>query len=178
MLISQPLEPGTVIDEPESPTAVVDHPIWPHRATEVKNHTPKSRLPNARQTPSSPLTTSSTRIVENQSHVLTETIEESDGQNIETSEQCHDDSHQYRSIILKGVAPSTTLADLLSHIRGGQILHCFIRAGSAHVSFVDPIVAEKFIAHCKRADLYIKHKRVRSKPKKYHWYEQLTLSVD
>lgn len=72
------------------------------------------------------------------------------------------DNHEDRSVVLRGLSPFTTLADIAKVIRGGLVLNVFLRPRNrtAHVSFVDPIAAEKFIIHSKRSDIYIKGKRV------------------
>lgn len=77
-------------------------------------------------------------------------------------EECYENNHEDRSIVLRGLAPSTTLADIAKVIRGGLVLNMFIRPRerTAHVVFVDPIAAEKFLIYSKRSDIYIKSKRV------------------
>jgi hypothetical protein len=69
---------------------------------------------------------------------------------------------QDRTIIIRGLAPFTTLADLAGIIRGGIVLNMHIRSRdrAAIVSFVDPMAAEKFIMHSRRNDIYLKGKRL------------------
>jgi hypothetical protein len=70
--------------------------------------------------------------------------------------------NQDRSIVLRGFSPFTTLADLAKVLRGGIILNMYIREREreAHVSFVEPLAAEKFVMHYKRNDMYLKGKRI------------------
>ena len=77
-------------------------------------------------------------------------------------EEVFHDDHEDRSIVLRGLSTCTTLADIAKVVRGGLVLNVFLRPRdrTAHVSFVDPIAAEKFIIHSKRSDIYIKGKRV------------------
>lgn len=80
----------------------------------------------------------------------------------EDEELYDNENHEDRSIVLRGLSPFTTLADIAKVVRGGLVLNVFLRPRdrTAHVSFVDPIAAEKFIIHSKRSDIYIKGKRV------------------
>ena len=76
-------------------------------------------------------------------------------------EYCSND-HQDRSIMIRGLSPSTTLADITKVVRGGIILNMYIRERdrTAFISFVEPLAAEKFVMDCQRNDLYLKGKRV------------------
>jgi len=64
--------------------------------------------------------------------------------------------------VLKGLPPLTTLADITEVVRGGMLLNVFLRPRdrTAHVTFVQPTAAERFLIHSQRNDLYIKGKRV------------------
>ncbi|KAL2044630.1 hypothetical protein ABVK25_012300 [Lepraria finkii] len=74
----------------------------------------------------------------------------------------YNDSHEARSIVIRGLSQHTTLADVTKVIRGGMVLNMYLRPRdrTAHVTFVDPIAAQKFIIYSKRSDIYIKGKRV------------------
>ena len=78
-------------------------------------------------------------------------------------EDLYDNNHDDRSVVLKGISPFTTFADVLGEIRGGAVLNIYLRPQdrTAHVAFVDPMAAEKFLIHSKRTDIYIRGKRVR-----------------
>ena len=67
-----------------------------------------------------------------------------------------------RTVMIRGISPFTTLADLAGIIRGGIVLNMHIRSRdqAAIVSFVDPLAAEKFIMHSRRNDIYLKGKRL------------------
>lgn len=69
---------------------------------------------------------------------------------------------QDRTLMIRGLSPFTTLADLAQNILGGIILNMYIRARdrTAFVSFVEPLAAEKFIMHTHRNDIYLKGKRL------------------
>lgn len=85
------------------------------------------------------------------------------GQDYEQDEgDLYDINREDRSVVLKGISPFTTMADVLAVIRGGAVLNIFLRPQqrTAHIAFVDPNSAEKFIIHSKRTDTYIKGKRV------------------
>jgi hypothetical protein len=88
----------------------------------------------------------------------------------EAEASCEEQEHyinnyEDRSVTLRGLSPHTTLADIAKVVRGGLVLNMFIRPRerTAHVAFVDPIAAEKFLIHSKRSDIYIKGKRVCNK---------------
>lgn len=85
------------------------------------------------------------------------------GQDYEQDEGgLHGINRDDRSVVLKGISPFTTMADVLAVIRGGAVLNIFLRPQqrTAHVAFVEPNAAEKFLIHSKRTDTYIKGKRV------------------
>lgn len=71
-------------------------------------------------------------------------------------------NHEDRSVTLRGLPAQTTLSDIAKAVRGGLVLNMFIRRRerTAHVNFVDPFAAEKFLMHSRRNDLYIRSKRV------------------
>ena len=99
------------------------------------------------------------------------TAQDEDIELVEEVEECCEAEEQYendyndRSVVLRGLHPHTTLADIAKVVRGGMVLNMFIRQRerTAHVAFVDAIAAEKFLIHSKRSDIYIKGKRVRSR---------------
>ena len=101
----------------------------------------------------------------------TEKDDEETGYYEEEEEQQYENNHDDRSLVLRGLSPFTTLVDIENVLRGGIVLNMFIRSRdrerSAHVAFVEPLVAEKFIMHCKRNDLYIKGRRI-----KVYWDEK------
>ena len=74
-----------------------------------------------------------------------------------------DNNHDDRTLLLTGLSNRTTLADIIKAVRGGQLLNLYIREHerTATVSFVDPLAAQAFLIYAKRADLYIRGKRVR-----------------
>jgi hypothetical protein len=89
------------------------------------------------------------------------------GQDYEQEEgELYDINREDRSVVLKGISPFTTMADVLGVIRGGAVLNIFLRPQqrTAHVSFVEPNAAEKFLIHSKRTDTYVKGKRVSDLP--------------
>lgn len=77
-------------------------------------------------------------------------------------EDSFDVNREDRSVVLKGISPFTTLADVLAVIRGGAVLNLYLRPQqrTAHVTFVDPNAAENFLIHSKRIDIYVRGKRV------------------
>ena len=85
--------------------------------------------------------------------------EDADGN--EEQEQ-YENNYDDRSVVLRGISPFTTLADIAKAVRGGIVLNMFLRhrEKSAYVAFVEPLVAEKFVMHCRRNDMYIKGKRI------------------
>lgn len=80
----------------------------------------------------------------------------------EEEHHVYNTNRQDRTLIIRGLSPFTTLADLAKVIRGGIILNMYIRAKdrTAVVSFVDAVAAEKFIMHSRRSDIYLKGKRL------------------
>lgn len=72
------------------------------------------------------------------------------------------DSHEDRSVVLKGIPKSASLGDIAKIIRGGTILNMFTRPqqGTAYVAFVEPEAAERFLIYANRAELNIKGKKV------------------
>ncbi|KAL8945822.1 MAG: hypothetical protein Q9183_007999, partial [Haloplaca sp. 2 TL-2023] len=62
-----------------------------------------------------------------------------------------------RTILLKNLPDRATHKDIVGEIYGGLLLDVFLRPQdkSASVSFVETNVAEEFLAHMKRNDLYI-----------------------
>jgi hypothetical protein len=77
-------------------------------------------------------------------------------------EEVYDINREDRSVVLKGISPFTTMADVLAVVRGGAVLNIYLRPQqrTAHVAFVEPYAAEKFLIHSRRTDVYIKGKRV------------------
>lgn len=67
-----------------------------------------------------------------------------------------------RSVVLKGLSKHTSLAEILKMVRGGSVLNAFTRQydQTAHIAFVEPESAERFVLHVKKHDLYIKNKRI------------------
>ncbi|KAI6378110.1 hypothetical protein MCOR25_002354 [Pyricularia grisea] len=67
-----------------------------------------------------------------------------------------------RTIQLIGLPDATTHADITGVVRGGLLLDIFVRAHdrSATVSFLHSADARAFFDHCRRYDLYIRHKRI------------------
>ncbi len=67
-----------------------------------------------------------------------------------------------RSLVITGLSPATTLHSVAKVLRGGMIWEMFLRKrqSAAHVSFVDPIAAEKFLEFAQTNDIYIQGKKV------------------
>ncbi|KAI3337057.1 hypothetical protein HD806DRAFT_475528 [Xylariaceae sp. AK1471] len=67
-----------------------------------------------------------------------------------------------RTIALCGLPSLTTLGDVTSVVRGGQLLDVFLRSAEhiASVSFVREEDAVRFYEHSRKNDLYIRNKRV------------------
>lgn len=80
----------------------------------------------------------------------------------EEESEYYSNDHEDRSVTLRGFSPFTTLGDVAKIVHGGIVLNMFLRSKerSAHVAFVDPMAAEKFVMHYKRNDLYVKGKRI------------------
>lgn len=72
------------------------------------------------------------------------------------------DNNNDRSLILKGLPKSASLADVIKIIRGGLVLNVFMRRqhATAHVAFVEPSAAKRFLVHAKNNEVVIKGKRV------------------
>lgn len=68
--------------------------------------------------------------------------------------------HQDRSLTFRGFPPSKILAEILSLVEKGQILNAYKHTHSAHISFVDPVAAEKFLTYSRQARLYIRDQQV------------------
>ena len=75
----------------------------------------------------------------------------------------NENTHTKRSLLISGLSPVTTLHSIAKVLRGGAILEMYIRFrdASAHVSFVDPVAAEKFLEYAQANDIYIQGKKVR-----------------
>ncbi|KAI0550210.1 hypothetical protein F4679DRAFT_543362 [Xylaria curta] len=67
-----------------------------------------------------------------------------------------------RTVLLCGLPAFTTLGDVTSVVRGGQLLDVFLRSAEhiASVSFVREDDAVQFYEHGRRNDIYIRNKRV------------------
>ncbi|KAI0191301.1 hypothetical protein EV127DRAFT_72938 [Xylaria flabelliformis] len=67
-----------------------------------------------------------------------------------------------RTVALCGLPAFTTLGDVTSVVRGGQLLDVFLRSAEhiASVSFVREDDAIQFYEHSRRNDIYIRNKRV------------------
>ncbi|KAI0448057.1 hypothetical protein F4803DRAFT_496306 [Xylaria telfairii] len=67
-----------------------------------------------------------------------------------------------RTIALCGLPVFTTLGDVTSVVRGGQLLDVFLRSAEhiASVSFVREDDAVQFYEHARKNDIYIKNKRI------------------
>lgn len=95
--------------------------------------------------------------------LMSDNQQEGYGQDYEQEEEdfC-DTKRNNRSVVLKSISPFTTTADVLAVIRGGAVLNIYLRPQqrTAHVAFVEPNAAEKFLIHSKRTDIYIRGKRV------------------
>ena len=65
-----------------------------------------------------------------------------------------------RFVAIRGLAPNTTLANVLKHVRGGLVFFARLRARSAFVSFVDPEAARQFLIWAKHSNLTINGKLV------------------
>jgi hypothetical protein len=67
-----------------------------------------------------------------------------------------------RSIRLDNLATGTTVSDIVSEVRGGQLLEVYLRyrERAAVLSFVHEHEALDFYHHFRRHDLYIKSKRI------------------
>jgi hypothetical protein len=68
-----------------------------------------------------------------------------------------------RSLVISGLPRDTALRNVATAIRGGMVLEMYLRLhnSSAHVSFVDPTAAHRFLEHAKSNGVYILGKKVR-----------------
>lgn len=91
----------------------------------------------------------------------------------------HQASHsEQRTVSLRGLSDRTTHKDIAAVVRGGTLLDIFLRIRErvASVSFVDGSVAQEFLTHVKRHDLYILGKRVGiHRTEGMHWLISLFL---
>lgn len=132
------------------------------RSTDTKAFVPKSHLRDDWSSCHSPLLSPQNTSLTGDENGTATAIEGSDAHDDyqELGEQMDQTNEQERSLTLQGLSPFTSLADILEHIRGGQVLQVYRRQNSAHVTFVDPAAAGNFLTYSKRADLYICGKRV------------------
>ncbi|KAJ9607792.1 hypothetical protein H2200_007871 [Cladophialophora chaetospira] len=67
-----------------------------------------------------------------------------------------------RSLVITGLSGATTLHSVAKVLRGGMILEMYLRKrySAAHVSFVDPVAAEKFFEFAQTNEIYIQGKKV------------------
>ncbi|KAI1627760.1 hypothetical protein EDD37DRAFT_274729 [Exophiala viscosa] len=72
------------------------------------------------------------------------------------------DDRPYRSLILTALPSTTTLLDITRVIRGGAIMRLYLRErdGYAHISFVEPAAAERFLLFAERNGVYIRGKKI------------------
>ncbi|KIV84800.1 hypothetical protein PV11_00557 [Exophiala sideris] len=77
-------------------------------------------------------------------------------------EQPQSANRPYRSLMLTALPPTATLFDITRVIRGGAIMHMYLRErdGYAHVSFVEPAAAEAFFLFAERNGAYIRGKKI------------------
>ena len=149
--------PKSAQNSPQKPQWSAEAPVFvPNRDLFSKNDTTSASKQPWRDTNIPPTPPSFS-----QEQSGTEKDDEETGYYEEEEERYHN-NHDDRSVVLRGLSPFTTLADIAKVVRGGIVLNMFIRARerSAHIAFVEPLVAEKFIMHHKRNDLYIKGKRI------------------
>ncbi|PKY01524.1 hypothetical protein P168DRAFT_292625 [Aspergillus campestris IBT 28561] len=66
-----------------------------------------------------------------------------------------------RTVLLRGLPDKVTHKDIVDVMRGGALLHIYLRARehSASVSFVEEPDAQEFLNHCKTYGLYVGGKR-------------------
>jgi hypothetical protein len=162
ILTSTPIDEEP-LKESEWRQSLVRPPDLPKRSVEAKVFVPKSSLADNRR--SNPQSTAPTTETQSSTGDACEATrignEENEIYPEEEEEEYYENNHEARSLTFRGLSPFTTLADVLKHIKGGLILNAFKRPKSAHIAFVDPIAAEKFLMYSKRADLYIRNQRVR-----------------
>ena len=67
-----------------------------------------------------------------------------------------------RTVLLRNLPDRVTHQDIVDVMRGGALLHIYLRARehSASVSFVEEADAQEFLDHCKTHGLYVGGKRV------------------
>ncbi|KKK17035.1 hypothetical protein P175DRAFT_0296936 [Aspergillus ochraceoroseus IBT 24754] len=67
-----------------------------------------------------------------------------------------------RTVLIRGLPDRATHKDIAQAVRGGPLLHIYLRARehSASVSFVDEAPAQEFLQHTKAHGLYVAGKRV------------------
>lgn len=68
-----------------------------------------------------------------------------------------------RTVFIRGLSDRVTHQDVVDAVRGGALLHLYLRARdhAAYVSFVEPAAAAEFLQHAKTHGCYIAGKRVR-----------------
>jgi len=146
-------------DEPNWSKSLVKPVYKANRSAEAKVFVPKANLvDNWRSNRQSKILTPGSRSCGDE--CLTTTNEHDENDYFEEKGDYYENNHGDRSLTVKGLSPFATLADVLKHVKGGPILNIFKRSRSAHISFVDPVAAEKFLIYSKHADLYIRGKRV------------------
>lgn len=67
-----------------------------------------------------------------------------------------------RTVFIRGLSDRATHQDVVDAVRGGALLHLYVRARdhAAYVSFVEPAAAAAFLQHAKTHGCYIAGKRV------------------
>jgi hypothetical protein len=80
----------------------------------------------------------------------------------EDKENRFDDSNDRRTLLMKGLHKDTTLSDVVSVIRGGQLLkvHLYSKDRWACFSFVHPAAAEAFFLYSKQAVIQVRGRTV------------------
>lgn len=80
----------------------------------------------------------------------------------QTEQPRYQTNYDDRSLVFRGLSPTTTLLDITNVIRGGSVLNAYLRPKErmAHVSFVESSAAQAFRKYAKRNDIYVKGKRV------------------
>ncbi|KAK9647944.1 hypothetical protein V6Z96_006942 [Aspergillus fumigatus] len=68
-----------------------------------------------------------------------------------------------RTVFIRGLPDRATHQDVVDAVRGGALLHLYLRARdhAAYVSFVEPAAAAEFLQHAKTLGCHISGKRVR-----------------
>ncbi|EAW13920.1 RNA-binding protein [Aspergillus clavatus NRRL 1] len=69
---------------------------------------------------------------------------------------------EQRTLFIRGLPDRVTLRDIIDAVRGGALLHVYLRARdhTANVSFVDPAAAQEFLQYTRSFGLYLAGKRV------------------